>query len=90
MVTKKRSTIQASKLKERMRSPIVLEKDSSPPIAEVTDCHTKKVKVREKQDDPGATEKDKGNMESMEVNMEDVGIEEGLTEGISFKDKLWV
>ena len=71
-----------------MSSTVAREKDSSPPIAEASDRHTKKVKVREKQIDTGASKEDRVNMESIEVNMEDVGTEEGLTEGISFKDKL--
>ena len=34
-----------------MSSPVSLEKDSSSPLAEASDRHTKKVKVREKNDD---------------------------------------
>ena len=62
-----------------MSSLVALEKDSSPPIAEVFDHHTKKVKVKEKQIDTGASKEDRVNMESIKVNMEDVGTEEGLT-----------
>ena len=71
-----------------MSSPVSLEKDSSPRLVEATDRHTKKVKVREKHDDTIASKDDKRDMESMEVNMEDVSTDEGLTEEISFKDKL--
>ena len=69
-------------------SPVSLEKDSSPLLAEANDRHTKKVKVSEKHDATSANQDEEVGMESMELNMEDAIADEGLTEGITFKDKL--
>ena len=71
-----------------MSSPVSLEKDLSSPFAEASDRHTKKVKVREKNDDTLNGIDDERDMESIEMNMEDLSTDEGLMKGMSFKDKL--
>ena len=65
-----------------------LEKDSTPSLLEENDCHTKKVKVMEKQDDKTIAQGVDPGIKDMEVNMEDVAASLGLTKGVSFKDKL--
>ena len=65
-----------------------MEKEWSPPLAEASDRHTKKVKVREKQVDTSTSQDEEVNLESTEVYMEDVATNVGVMEGLSFKDKL--